>query len=63
MTPTVFAGPRRCIGEHFAMLEATVALAVLLGRFELRTTPRDVPVRLGVTLRADGPVPASLTPA
>ncbi len=56
-------GPRRCIGEHFAMLEATVALAVLLARFELHTTPRTIPVRLGITLRADGQVPATVAPS
>jgi len=27
-------GPRKCVGDQFAMLEAIVALAILLRRFE-----------------------------
>ena len=29
------AGPRSCIGDHFAMLEATLALATIVGRCEI----------------------------
>lgn len=37
------AGGRRCVGEDFAMLEATLALASILRRFDLRPLP-DHPV-------------------
>jgi cytochrome P450 len=33
------AGPRTCIGSSFALLEATVVLATLVQRFELRLVP------------------------
>jgi cytochrome P450 len=52
-------GPRACIGSHFAMLEATIALALLLQRFEIRGEQKDVP--LGITLRPKGAVPLKLT--
>jgi cytochrome P450 len=45
-------GPRSCIGERFAMLEATLALAVLLRRFEIETDGRRLPMRYGITQRA-----------
>jgi cytochrome P450 len=32
-------GLRGCIGEHFAMTEAIVAVAMLLGRYALRSDP------------------------
>ncbi len=32
-------GPRKCIGEHFAMSEAVIVLATLLGRFRLDLVP------------------------
>jgi cytochrome P450 len=33
------AGPRQCIGNHFALLEAQVIIAVLARRFQLRLVP------------------------
>jgi cytochrome P450 len=54
-------GPRSCIGEHFAVLEATLALAVLLRRWQVTTTGAPVPMRHGITQRSDAPVRASLT--
>lgn len=45
-------GPRQCIGETFAKMEAKILLAVLLSRFTLRIDP-DHPIALSpsVTLR------------
>jgi cytochrome P450 len=52
------AGPRACIGSHFAMLEATIAVALLLQRFQIRAEPRRVPLDTeGITLRPRGVVP------
>ncbi|MEX1178271.1 MAG: cytochrome P450 [Nitriliruptor sp.] len=56
-------GPRSCIGEHFAMLEATLALAVLLRRWRVATPGGPIPMRYGITQRADAPVRAKLQPA
>jgi cytochrome P450 len=54
-------GPRACIGSHFAMLEATIAIAVLLARFRIRTEQADVPLDThGLTLRPKGAVPIQL---
>ena len=38
------AGPRACIGSHFAMLEATIAVAVLLRRVRVHSHQEDVPL-------------------
>jgi cytochrome P450 len=51
-------GPRACIGSHFAMLEATIAVAVLLQRFQVQSEQKDVPLDTeGITLRPKGGVP------
>jgi cytochrome P450 len=50
-------GPRACIGSHFAMLEATIAVAVLLQRFHVHSEQEDVPLDTeGITLRPKGAV-------
>ncbi len=56
-------GPRTCIGNHFAMTEMLVALAVLAPRFRLRHA-NDGPVRpeLLVTLRPAGGLPMRAEP-
>ena len=56
-------GPRTCIGNHFAMTEMLVALAVLAPRFRLRHAG-DGPVRpeLLVTLRPAGGLPMRAEP-
>jgi cytochrome P450 len=55
-------GPRACIGSHFAMLEAVIALAVLLKRFRVSSGLADVPLDTqGITLRPQGAVPVHLT--
>jgi cytochrome P450 len=54
-------GPRACIGSHFAMLEAIIAVALLLQRFEIRSDQDDVPLDThGITLRPKGAVPLTL---
>ncbi len=50
-------GQRKCIGDHFAMLEATVALATLVRDLEL-SSEGDFEIAVGFTTRAGGPVPA-----
>ena len=51
-------GPRACIGSHFAMLEAVIALAVLLQRFDICSEQERVPLDTqGITLRPKGAVP------
>jgi len=54
-------GPRACIGEHFAMLEAAVLLKALLGRYRIEAVDRPPQLRTYVTLRPAGPVRARLT--
>ena len=55
------AGPRACIGSHFAMLEATIAVAQLLQRLRIRSGHERVPLDTqGITLRPKGPVPIQL---
>ena len=50
-------GPRGCIGQHFAMLEAALALAYLVREFEL-VTPSGIPnLNVGITLLAPDGVP------
>lgn len=45
------AGPRTCIGNHFAMMEAQLILALLLPRFAMRLVPdRPVEVATAVTI-------------
>lgn len=55
------AGPRTCIGDHFAMLEATLALATIVRRVEIRSLGDDFPVALPFTLVAASPIRAEVT--
>jgi cytochrome P450 len=55
-------GPRACIGSNFAMLEAVIAVAALLQRFQIRSELDAVPLDTdGITLRPRGAVPILLT--
>jgi cytochrome P450 len=56
-------GPRSCIGDHFATLEATLALAVIVRDWHVRAAGGRVPMRFGITQRAAVPLRAHLTPA
>ena len=50
-------GPRACIGSHFAMLEAMIAVGLLLQRFQIRSDQENVPLDTeGITLRPRGAV-------
>ncbi|MBT2367399.1 cytochrome P450 [Streptomyces sp. ISL-10] len=55
-------GPRACIGQHFSMLESVLALAMILGEYELTARDATVPVDTGITLRAAGPARCVLRP-
>lgn len=51
-------GPRSCIGDHFAMLEVTLALATLIRRTEIHSLDDEFPLALHFTMIAGGPVHA-----
>ena len=56
-------GPRACIGRHFAMLEAVIALALIVRSFELTALGSRVPLAARLTLQPAAPVLARLEPA
>lgn len=45
-------GPRKCVGDQFALMESTVALTMLLQNFdvELKGTPESVELVTGATI-------------
>lgn len=51
-------GPRTCIGDHFAMLEATLALASIVRALRVDSVTDDFPLATPFTMVAAGPVPA-----
>jgi cytochrome P450 len=51
-------GPRSCIGDHFAMLEAALAVATIIRRVEIRSTQKDFPVATPFSLVAAAPIRA-----
>jgi cytochrome P450 len=53
------AGPRTCIGNHFALLEGPLVLATVLGAVDLETLPGHETVEMAphATLRPQGSVP------
>ncbi|MCV7331403.1 cytochrome P450 [Mycobacterium cookii] len=52
------AGPRSCIGEHFAMLVSTLALATIVRTVRVGSTDKDFPLESPCTTVAKGPIPA-----
>ena len=56
------AGPRACIGQYFSMLEAVIALAVILQHYELESPPGRVALDPRITLHPAAPVPCRLIP-
>jgi cytochrome P450 len=58
-----FGGVRRsCVGDHFAMLEATLALATIVRQVEIRSLDDDFPVATPFTLVAAAPIRAQVQP-
>lgn len=51
-------GPRSCIGDHFAMLEATLALATLVRHAHIESLSAEFPLDTPFTVIAAAPVPA-----
>ena len=44
-------GPRKCVGDQFALMEAVVALAVVLKRFDVEMVPdQDIGLTTGATI-------------
>ena len=56
------AGARSCIGEHFAMLETTLAMATIIRSIEIDSVDQDFPVAVPFTTVADGPIWARVSP-
>jgi cytochrome P450 len=52
------AGPRSCIGDHFAMLEATLALATIIRQIDIRSLRGDFPLAVPFTTVAAEAIPA-----
>ncbi|WP_232491386.1 cytochrome P450 [Mycobacterium dioxanotrophicus] len=51
-------GPRSCIGDHFAMLEATLALGTIIRHVRLTSLEDDFPLAVPFTMVPGGPIPA-----
>jgi cytochrome P450 len=53
-------GPRSCIGDHFALLEVTLALATLIRRAQIHALDGEFPLALHFTMIAGGPIRARI---
>ena len=51
-------GPRSCIGDHFAMLEATLALATIIRAARIESLGDDFPLATPFTVVAAAPIDA-----
>jgi cytochrome P450 len=51
-------GPRSCIGDHFAMLEATLGLATIVRQCQIHSLDDSFPTRMPLTIVADGVIRA-----
>jgi cytochrome P450 len=51
-------GPRACIGQHFAMLEAVLGVASMVRSVEIVSANPDFPLAIPFTTTAAGPIPA-----
>lgn len=55
------AGPRTCVGDHFAMLELALALATIVRNVEIRCIQEEFPMATPFTTVAGEPVAARIT--
>ena len=56
------AGPRTCIGNHFALMEGPIVLATILGRIDVELTSKaEIEPDTSATLRPKGGVPMRVT--
>jgi cytochrome P450 len=55
-------GGRPCIGEHFARLETTLALATIVRAMEIRSVDKDFLCDVPFTTVAKGPIRAHVSP-
>jgi cytochrome P450 len=55
------AGPRSCIADHFAMLEATLGVATMVRAARFESLEDEFPLALPFTMTAGGPVPSRVT--
>ncbi len=53
-------GPRSCVGDHFAMLEATLALATIINSAEIESLEEDFPLATPFTVVAAAPIRARI---
>ena len=53
-------GPRSCIGDHFAMLEATLALATIVRQVDIRSLDGDFATDVPFTAVAADPIRAQV---
>lgn len=54
-------GPRACIGQHFAMLEAALALGTIVRSTQIHSLEHDFPLEVPYTTVAAGPIWAQVT--
>lgn len=55
-------GQRACLGDHFAIQEAALALAGIISRVEVRALRSDFPITVPLTTIPAAPVPARVAP-